>query len=154
VVEVQAGALYVDTSALVKLLIREAESDVVEEELSRWSDLATSVVTSIELRRAIARARSDATVVVADEHTILGVLASLAEVPLSDDLRAAASSLGPVELRTLDAIHLASALALGDDLAGVLTYDGRMQRAALAIGISVLAPEPGPLSNDRPDTTH
>ena len=80
VVEVQAGALYVDTSALVKLLIREAESDVVEEELSRWSDLATSVVTSIELRRAIARARSDATRVIADQHTILGVLASLAEV--------------------------------------------------------------------------
>lgn len=74
------------------------------------------MVTSIELRRAIARARSDATVVVADEHTTLG--ASLAEVPLSYDIRAAASSLGPVELRTLDAIHLASALALGDDLAG------------------------------------
>jgi hypothetical protein len=85
---------------------------------------------------------------VADEHTILGVLASLAEVPLNDDVRAAASTLGPVELRTLDAIHLALALTLGDDLAGVLTYDSRMQRAALASGISVLAPEPAPTRAD------
>jgi predicted nucleic acid-binding protein len=154
VADVQAGVLYVDTSALVKLVIREAESDVLEEQLGRWSDLATSVVTSIELTRAVARARSGSTAVVADQYTILGVLASLAEVPLDDDVRAAASSLSPVELRTLDAIHLASALALGDDLAGVLTYDNRMQRAAVASGISVLAPEPATLNaDDQPETT-
>ena len=71
--EVQAGVLYVDTSALVKLVIREAESDVLEEELRRWSELVTSVTTSIELSRAVARARSDSAAVVADEYTILGV---------------------------------------------------------------------------------
>ena len=152
--DVRAGVLYVDTSALVKLVIREAETDAVEDELGSWSDLATSVITSVELSRAVARARSDSTAVVADEYTILGVLASLAEVPLNDDIRAAASALAPVELRTLDAIHLASALALGDDLAGVLTYDSRMQRAALAGGISVLAPEPAPAKpDDHPETT-
>jgi predicted nucleic acid-binding protein len=85
---------------------------------------------------------------VADDYTILGVLASLAEIPFDDDVRAAASALAPIELRTLDAIHLASALALGDDLAGVLTYDGRMQRAAFASGISVLAPEPAAAADD------
>jgi len=144
VADVQAGVLYVDTSALVKLVIHEAESDALEEELRRWSDLATSVITSIELSRAVARTRCDSTALVADEYTILGLLASLAEIPLNDDVRAAASALTPVELRTLDAIHLASALALGGDLAGVLTYDNRMQRAALASGISVLAPAPAP----------
>ena len=52
--ELQTGVLYVDTSALVKLVIREAESDAVEQELRRWSDLATSAGTSIELSRAVA----------------------------------------------------------------------------------------------------
>ena len=53
-----------------------------------------------------------------------------------------ASGLVPVELRTLDAIHLASAMSLGGDLAVVLTYDARMQRAASEHKLSVLAPEP------------
>jgi predicted nucleic acid-binding protein len=150
VADVRAGVLYVDTSALVKLVIREPESDTLEEGLRDWSELATSVITSIEFSRAVSRARNAWTAVVADEYTILGLLASLAEVPLNDDVRAAASSLAPVELRTLDAIHLASALALGDDLAGVLTYDDRMQRAALANGLSVLAPEPAPVRRDDP----
>jgi hypothetical protein len=154
VAEAQTGVLYVDTSALVKLVIREAETEVLEEELRSWSDLATSVVTSIELSRAVARASTDSTVVVADEYTLLGVLASVAQVPLSDDVRATAASLGPVELRTLDAIHLASALALGDDLAGILTYDSRMQRAAVASGVPVLAPKPAPVkTDDQPETT-
>jgi predicted nucleic acid-binding protein len=140
--ELQAGVRYVDTSALVKLVIREVESDALEQELRRWSDLATSAVTSIELPRAAARARCDSTAVVADEYTILGVLASLAEIPLSDEVRAAASSVTPVELRTLDAIHLASAVALGDDLAGVLTYDNRMQRAPVTATSRCSPPSP------------
>jgi uncharacterized protein with PIN domain len=53
VAEVQAGLLYADTSALVKLVVREAETAVLEEELSRWTDLVTSAVTSIELSRAV-----------------------------------------------------------------------------------------------------
>lgn len=59
---------------------------------------------------------------------MLGVLAAAAEIPLTDDIGTTASTLTPVELRTLDAIHLPSALTLGDELAGVLTYDERMQR--------------------------
>ena len=142
VVEVEAGVLYLDTSALVKLVVREAETDALEEELGRWSDLATSVITSVELSRAVVRARGDSAAVVADEYTVLGVLAAVAEIPLSDEVRAMASGLVPVELRTLDAIHLASAMSLGGDLAVVLTYDARMQRAASEHKLSVLAPEP------------
>ncbi len=144
VAEPERGALYVDTSALVKLVVREAESDALEEELGRWSDLATSTITSIEFFRAVARARADSTAVVADEETVVGVLASVAEIPLDDDVRATAASLTPTELRTLDAIHLASALALGDDLGAVVTYDSRMQAAVLASGLSLIAPEPVP----------
>jgi predicted nucleic acid-binding protein len=58
--EPRPGVLYVDTSALLKLLVREAESEAIETELLLWSKLATSIVTEIELPRAIARACSAA----------------------------------------------------------------------------------------------
>jgi predicted nucleic acid-binding protein len=97
-------------------------------------------VTAIELTRAITRARADSTAVVADEWTLFGLLAATAEIPLTEEIRASASTLAPVELRTLDASHLASALAVGDDLAGLLTYDKRMEHAATIHGLTVLAP--------------
>jgi predicted nucleic acid-binding protein len=55
-----AGVLYADTSALVKLVIREAESDAVEVEVSQWDRIATSDIASIELPRATALARARA----------------------------------------------------------------------------------------------
>ena len=51
-----------------------------------------------------------------------------------------AATLAPPEMRTLDAIHVASALALGTDLAAVVTYDVRMQQAATHCRLRVLAP--------------
>jgi predicted nucleic acid-binding protein len=140
VAEARAGVLYADTSALVKLVVREAESEALEAALERWRDVATSAITAIELARAVARARTESSAVVADEWTVLGVLAATAEIPLSDDIRAAASTLVPVELRTLDAIHLASALTLGDQPVTLLTYDARLQRAATTHGLDSLAP--------------
>ena len=59
---------------------------------------------------------------------------------MTDEVRALAATMEPVELRTLDAIHLACALTLADDLAGVLTYDHRMADAAQARGVAVIAP--------------
>jgi predicted nucleic acid-binding protein len=140
VAERRAGLLYADTSALVKLVVREAESDALESELESWPDVVTSTVTAIELTRAVARARTDSTAVVAEEWTLFGLLAATAEIPLTDQIRASASTRTPVELGTLDAIHLASAVALADDLAGFLTYDRRMGQAATANGLTVLAP--------------
>jgi len=140
VVEHREGLLYADTSALVKLVVREAESDALEEELGLWRDVLTSTVTAIELTRTVARARTDPRAVVADEWTLFGVLAATAEIPLTDEIRVSASNLAPVELRALDAIHIASALSLAEDLAGVLTYDKRMDRAAAGHGLMVLTP--------------
>jgi predicted nucleic acid-binding protein len=138
------GVVYIDTSALVKLVVREAESDALEHALPGVGELATSAITSIELARAVARARADPTVEVADDYAILGLLATLAEIPLDVEVRSAAASLTPIELRTLDAIHLASALTLADDLTAVLAYDKRMQNAAHSRGITVLAPGSDP----------
>ncbi|HTU78936.1 MAG TPA: PIN domain-containing protein [Solirubrobacteraceae bacterium] len=77
------AVLYVDTSAMLKLLVREAESAAIERELLRWSVLATSVITEIELPRAVARAREERTDAVIDGSVVLqGVLASAAIIPL------------------------------------------------------------------------
>jgi predicted nucleic acid-binding protein len=138
--DVPDGVVYIDTSALVKLVVREAESDALEHALPDLGELATSAITSIELARAVTRARTDRTAEIADDYTILALLAALAEIPLDVEVRSAAATLTPIELRTLDAIHLASALTLTDNLAAVLAYDKRMQDAARKRGITVLAP--------------
>jgi predicted nucleic acid-binding protein len=73
----RAGILYVDTSALLKLLVREAESTAIEAELVQWPNLTTSVVTEVELPRAVARAREERPEAVIDGSLILqGVIAS------------------------------------------------------------------------------
>jgi predicted nucleic acid-binding protein len=119
------GVAYVDTSALVKLVVHEAESDALEHALSSWRGLATSTITitTIELPRAAHRARADGREGVADDDTIDVLLAALAQIPMSALVRQSAATLDPVELRTLDAIHLASALTLGNDLEAMITYD-------------------------------
>jgi predicted nucleic acid-binding protein len=134
------AVVYADTSALVKLVVHEAESDALEAALDDAAELATSVVTTIELARAVARARAESSATVADEWAVLAVISATAEIPLTDEVRAAAATVAPVELRTLDAIHLASALTLGEHLASVLTYDERLQHAATELGLAVLAP--------------
>jgi predicted nucleic acid-binding protein len=73
------AVLYVDTSAMLKLLVREAESDAIERELLKWSELATSIITEVELPRAVARAREERADAVIDGSVVLqGVLASAA----------------------------------------------------------------------------
>lgn len=136
-----SAILYVDTSALLKLLVREAESTSIERELLNWGKLATSVIAEVELPRAVARARTERADAVIDGSMVLqGVLASAAIVALSQGVIAAAREVKPVHVGALDAIHIASALSLGRQLAGVATYDKRMQEALMPLGIRVLAP--------------
>ena len=68
------------------------------------------------------------------------VLGRLQLIRVSDRLLAAAGRLLPPELRTLEAIHLATALELGSDLARVVTYDERLRAAAVSAGCAVVAP--------------
>ncbi len=139
--EQRAGILYVDTSALLKLLVREAESTAIERELVRWPSLATSIVTEVELPRAVARARQDRPDAVIDGSLILqGVVSSAAIIELTEDIVIAARSVAPVHVGALDAIHIASALSLDKNLAGVATYDGRMADAVTRVGVNVIAP--------------
>jgi predicted nucleic acid-binding protein len=137
----RTGILYVDTSALPKLLVREAESTAIEAELVQWPNLATSVVTEVELPRAVARAREERPEAVIDGSLILqGVIASAAIIELSDDIVSVARSVEPIHVGALDAIHIASALSLDRELAAVATYDHRMADALTRAHVKVMAP--------------
>lgn len=140
VADATGGVLYADTSALVKLLVREAESEAVEAELARWPGIATSSIASIEIARALLRAREASRESVADAITTDDLVSALAEIPLTTRVRDVAGRLEPAGLRTLDAIHLASALELGDDLGALLTYDHRLADAARTRGIDISSP--------------
>jgi predicted nucleic acid-binding protein len=124
---------YVDASALVKLVIDEAESPA----LLRWYVEAERLVTSrvgvVETVRASSRRDHDA----ARRNR---VLTDVAVYELDDAIANAAAVLHPPLLRTLDAIHLATAMALLPDLDAFVTYDDRMAEAARAIGLPVVRP--------------
>jgi predicted nucleic acid-binding protein len=128
-------AAYLDTSALVKLVVAELETAA----LIAWIgaadlDLVSSDLARTELLRAVRRAAPDR-VVRARE-----VLDSLTLLELTTQIFEEAARVGPPFLRTLDALHLAVALDLGDDLETVVTYDDRLADAANANGVRVTAP--------------
>jgi uncharacterized protein len=128
-------AHYLDTSALLKLVVPEAESTALIDWLRRESDAAvTSDLSRTELHRAVRRSAPDRAIQarqVLDSMTILTVTSQMFE---------AAGRLEPPTLRSLDAIHLVAALELGDDLAGIVTYDERLAEAARLHGVAVAAP--------------
>lgn len=129
--------VYVDTSALLKRVIIEAESSAVRLILRHLHTekalLTSSSLAGVEVWRSLRRAA------VPDvEPMAQAALAGVAEFPLSDALLDRARRVGPDGLLSLDAVHLASALAVGAD--SVLTYDSRLAAAAGAVGLRVLAP--------------
>lgn len=128
-------AHYLDTSALVKLVVAEAESDALLAWLTKTEgDWVSSDLARTELLRAVRRVVPDR-VVRARE-----VLDSITLVRITTQIFEEASRLGPPALRTLDAIHLAAALDLGDDLDAIVTYDDGLNEAAAANGVVTTAP--------------
>jgi predicted nucleic acid-binding protein len=127
-------ALYLDSSAIVKLAVTEPESASFRRYLRRWEVLATSALARAEVARdllpfgSIATQRGDV------------VLHRLEILQLCDRILREAGLLLPVGLHTLDAIHLASAQQMGTGLSRLITYDGRMTTAAADLGMSVVAP--------------
>lgn len=132
--------LYLDSSALVKLVVTEAESDVLLESLSSWPVRISSELAYIEVMRAARRVTQNP----AAEQRAEEVLTSLYLLEIDRNILNEAARLEPRTLRSLDAIHLASALSLGADLGPVVTYDSNMATAAVAHGLEVLAPQAAP----------
>lgn len=125
---------YLDTSALVKLVLAEEESTALSALLDDGGNQVSSVVTAVELLRAARRQAPD------ELPRARDVLGSVNLIALDDVVRARAAALDPPTLRSLDAIHVASALILRPALGSLVTYDARMAEAAEAAGITVEAP--------------
>ena len=128
-------AFYVDTSAAVKLVVAERGSSA----LTRWSveherELLSSDLLRTELLRAVRRGAP------AEMERARAVLDSLTLVTMPTSTFERAAELEPDLLRSLDALHLAAALELGDELDGLVAYDERLSEAAKRYGITVVAP--------------
>lgn len=123
---------YADASAIVKLIIAEAGSSAMKRFVDQFDEVITSRVGVIEVRRTAARRGGAASMV--DE-----VLARFAVVELDNGIAATASVLSPPAIRTLDVIHIATALTLYQ-VDALATYDTRLAEAARAVGLTVASP--------------
>lgn len=124
---------YLDASAIVKLVLAEPESV----EMARWyvesERVSTSLVGIIETRRAVARRAHDPV------H-LARVLGGIEVVGVTPRIGERAAAIAPSTVRTLDAFHLATALAAMPGLDAFVTYDGRLAEAARGLGLPVVSP--------------
>jgi predicted nucleic acid-binding protein len=126
--------VYLDASALVKLVVPEAETEALIEYLAIRPLQTTSVIARVEVARALLRAGLNA------DQRVTDVFDHVSILPLEMATAERAAALGPARLRTLDALHVAAALALAPDLEAIVTYDTRLADAARGQGIGVVAP--------------
>jgi uncharacterized protein len=127
--------VYLDSSALVKLVVAEPETPALMAFLAQWPERVTSSLARVEVLRAVKRTKAGAPV----RRRAARVLARVALVSVDQQVLAMAARLGPPELRTLDAIHLATARSLSG-IAGIVTYDARLGRAASRTRLKTWAP--------------
>lgn len=126
--------IYVDSSALVKLVLAEPESPALDRHLAGADARVSCSFAYVELIRT-ARKRSPAAV-----ERARGLLERIHLIAIDTPVLAAAADLEDDRLRSLDAVHVAAALSLEDDLAELITYDHRMAGAAERLGLAVIAP--------------
>ena len=126
--------IYLDTSALLKLVHPEAESMPLRTWLARHpADLVSSALIRTEASRVLLRSDPAAL------PYLPAILAVIAQIPISESILDRAALLPDSQLRTLDAIHIASA----QDVPGItmmLAYDKRLLQAARQVGVSVASP--------------
>ncbi len=128
--------IYLDSSALLKLVFQEHESDVLQDWLAVRPGVPTvsSELAEVEVLRACRRIDAAA---LADARSLLG---QLDLVPLAGAVVELAGDVGGPDLRNLDALHLASALLLGADLGTFVAYDHRLLEAAAHAGLETHQP--------------
>lgn len=125
---------YLDSSAIVKLVVAEPESTALRRYLRRRRPLVTSALSRTEVARALLPLGEPASA------QGIQVMRGFDLIRINDRVLRIAGALRPFELRSLDAIHLATASVLGDDLTGICSYDDRMAEAAGRLGFRVAAP--------------
>ena len=127
-------ATYLDSSAIIKLVVREPESAALRRYLRRRRPLVSSALARAEVLRALLPGGEEAIARGRD------ALRRLDLIRVSDRILDAAGILLPVELRSLDSIHVATAQQLGGELEGLVTYDDRMIEAVARLGQRVASP--------------
>ena len=127
-----SGLLYLDASALVKLVLAEHGSDDVLRRVDAASEIATSAVALVEIRRALRRVDPGRDPAEVTDRCIT--------VNLDQAIIDAAGDLAPASLRALDAIHVATAMAIGPELDAFVTFDRRQAAAAAAVERAVDLP--------------
>jgi uncharacterized protein len=127
---------YVDASAMVKMVALEPELDALDDALDQWSAWVSSALLEVEVVIAARRRHPNAP----DAARVLLGLVELIEIDAG--IRQAAANLTDPGLRSLDAIHLATALSLGERLGTFVAYDERLIAAARTHGLSVTVPRP------------
>jgi len=125
---------YIDSSAIVNLVVAEPESKALRRYLSRRQPLVSSALARTEVARALLPSGPEAVARGED------ALRRIQLLRVNDRVLSEAGRMEPAELRSLDAIHLASASQLGPSVKHIVTYDERMAEAAKAIGWSVASP--------------
>ena len=128
------GVVYVDTSALGRVLLGEPDAAAVLRELSGFALHVASHLMRVELRRLALR---EDVLAAADR-----LLAGVALLPVTEGVLAAAETVEPSSVATLDAIHLVTALELraAGRLDAVMTYDARLAEGARAHGLGAVTP--------------
>ena len=111
------------------------ESVALRDRLMQDADQVASAIVEVEVVRAVQRAAPELTALAQN------VVSQIAVVEPTEAIRERAALLEPAALRSLDALHLATALEIGDELDGLVTYDGRMSAVAETFGLVVLAPQ-------------
>ena len=129
--------IYLDSSALLKLLIQEQESAALESWITAQAGapMVTSTLAKVEVLRACRRLNAEAL------PAVTALLAELDLIPLTTDVVDQAAEVGGPLLRSLDALHLASALSIGSELTAFVCYDRRLLEAASAAGLAAINPD-------------
>ncbi len=126
-------AAYLDTSALVKLILHEQESEALVHYLHTPRRVISSALSAVETVRACRRASWPA-------HEAQALMQAVEQIALDPGVVRAAAALSPAALRSLDAIHLASAQRVNDPDLEFVTYDARLAEAARSHGLRVVQP--------------
>ena len=136
------SAVYLESSALLAWLLGESRADEVKQVLDGAAAVATSELTILEAHRALHRAEGRSALTEGDAQRLRGLLRRVGEgwirVKLFDDVLARAARPFPVEpIRTLDALHLATALELTQSFPDlrILSFDERIVDNARALGL-------------------
>ena len=129
------AGLYVDTSALGRVLLAEPDANAIRDSLARYDSWWSSELVVVELRRF---ARRESLETAADN-----LLSTISTVKVDTASLQRASAIEPPEVRTLDAIHLDAAVQLSaqGQIDAVLTYDRQLQNGCAHHGLAVEAPQ-------------